>query len=479
MTFNSTAFALFFFVVLTGYFWLHDNGARKAWLLLASFVFYAWWDWRFLGLLTFVILTGHYGAACINRSLDKNDRPRARIFLAVSITLQLLVLAFFKYFNFFTDNFTALCASVHWSVSPVTLRVLLPVGISFFTFHAISLTVDVYRRELVFNQSLTDTALYLAFFPQLVAGPIVRAKHFLPQLIDKRLVEGEDLIVGLGAVAAGFVYKVVFADSIAPSVNQIFSTITLRSWNELLFGALGFYAQIYFDFNGYSLIAIGVARLFGYRLRDNFDFPYSSTSLSEFWQRWHISLSSWLRDYLYIPLGGNRFGRTKQFRNLLITMLLGGLWHGASWNFLLWGALHGIGLSVNRAWEISRPTQDPAQVAGSWQSQIGKLNAWFWTQLFVLFCWIPFRADSFAATHDFFVRLMTFSKNAGRPHLSLPWELVLLSLLIDTVVVQAIRKARRSCPISPEAAFAGLTLCFFALWLFVRRSPQPFIYFQF
>ena len=212
--------------------------------------------------------------------------------------------------------------------------------------------MDTYRGKVDTRVSLLDVALYIAFFPQLVAGPIVRAMVFLPQLATKRLVTGEDLFVALQAIVTGFLYKVVFSDSIAPFVDKIFARPADYSGSLLLAATFGFYCQIYFDFNGYSLIAIGVSRLFGYKLPDNFNFPYAAASLGSFWRRWHISLSSWLRDYLYIPLGGNRLGVPKQMRNLIVTMFLGGIWHGASWNFVIWGAAHGTLLAIERFWQL-------------------------------------------------------------------------------------------------------------------------------
>ena len=325
MPFNSAIFFCFFVLVFAAYWFCPWLKLQKGILIVASLVFYGWWDWRFLGLLIFVILSVYAAHRLILVSRAQGRDHRALIYLWLCIGLQLLVLVFFKYFNFFQENLLMVLRCLGLVHSEPFLRVLLPVGISFYTFHAITLTIDTYQGKVSKRVKLADIALYISFFPQLVAGPIVRATVFIPQLESRRTINSQDLVAALQAIVTGFLYKVGFSDMIAPFVDQIFQHPTSFSALSLFAGALGFYAQIYFDFNGYSLIAIGISRLFGYRLPDNFDFPYAATSLSDFWRRWHISLSSWLRDYLYIPLGGNRHGLHRQLWNLIITMLLGGV----------------------------------------------------------------------------------------------------------------------------------------------------------
>ena len=344
MLFNSASFLLFLPIVLAGYWLWPGNFGRKLLLLIASCFFYAAGDWRFLSLLGFVVVTTFAASWRILYLKGRGARVQSLVILWIGIGVQLAVLAFFKYFNFFEDNLVKLLSGFGLPSAAPIVRILLPVGISFYTFHAITLAVDTYRGKVNTRVSLLDVALYIAFFPQVVAGPIVRAMVFLPQLATKRLVSGEDLFVASQAIVTGFLYKVVFSDSIAPFVDKIFARPADYSGSLLLAATFGFYCQIYFDFSSYSLIAIGVSRLFGYKLPANFNFPYAATSLGSFWRRWHISLSSWLRDYLYIPLGGNRLGVPKQMRNLIVTMLLGGIWHGGELEFRHMGS---------RAWHFA------------------------------------------------------------------------------------------------------------------------------
>jgi alginate O-acetyltransferase complex protein AlgI len=320
--------------------------------------------------------------------------------------------------------------------------------------------------------------LYIAFFPQLVSGPIVRATVFLPQLAQKQALDGGDLFVALQSIGLGFLYKVAFADAIAPFVDSVFKAPAQFSWIYLLAGGLGFYCQIYFDFNGYSLIAIGVSRLFGYRLPDNFNFPYCATSLTNFWHRWHISLSTWLRDYLYIPLGGNRGPLLKQLRNLMCTMLLGGLWHGASWNFVLWGGIHGAVLCAEKVIRGRDPRKEQRAFALSVSLGLG----WILTQFIVFLLWIPFRASNFQDTLNFITGI--FSLRAGLASVEqqagmIPWLLLLLPVFCDTFVVRSLKAWREKPALTPELAFAILVLATLCVGLLAKTGLRPFIYFQF
>ena len=453
-------------------------------LVGASFVFYAWWDWRFLGLLGFVILSVYFGARLLLKERRKGNRRGALIYLWCCIGIELAVLGFFKYFNFFEDNLLGLLHSmgVHAVASSLTFRVILPVGISFYTFHAITLAVDTFRGSVDREVLLLDVTLYISFFPQLVAGPIVRATVFLPQLESRRSLNGDDLFIALQAIATGFLYKAVLSDSIAPFVDDVFRAPDQFSGVYLLAGALGFYCQIYFDFNGYSLIAIGVSRLFGYRLPDNFNFPYSATSFTTFWHRWHISLSTWLRDYLYIPLGGNRGGRLRQIRNLMMTMLLGGLWHGASWNFVLWGGLHGTALCAERIIYLSkskveRPTER-AEFALSPRLLIG----WCITQAVVFLLWIPFRASHFSDTVQFLTGITSWRTvvSAAQQQVGpIPWMLLLLPIACDTFIARALRNLREKPALNPELAFSILIVAALSVALIAKTGLRTFIYFQF
>jgi len=475
MLFNSASFFLFLPLVLAGYWLWPGNRGRKLFLVVASCVFYAAWDWRFLGLLGLVIITTFSAARLILYCQQRAARVQALVILWVCIGLQLAVLAFFKYCNFFTDNLAALISAFGFPSAWPIVRVLLPVGISFYTFHAITLAVDTFRGKVDQPVSLLDVALYIAFFPQLVAGPIVRATVFLPQLASLRSIAGEDLLAGMQAIVTGFLYKIVFSDSIAPFVDKVFERPADYSGLLLLAATFGFYCQIYFDFNGYSLIAIGVSRLFGYRLPDNFNFPYAAASLGSFWRRWHISLSSWLRDYLYIPLGGNRFGLTRQMRNLVITMLLGGIWHGASWNFVFWGAAHGTFLAIERFWQARRGASNKAE-----DRSIGFLAlGWLLTQTIVLLCWIPFRAKTLTDSLTILSGILSWRASTSVAPLAIPVALLVLPIFCDTVFVRLLRSRPGRPLLRPEIGFGLLVLCAFGVGLIAKTGLRSFIYFQF
>jgi D-alanyl-lipoteichoic acid acyltransferase DltB (MBOAT superfamily) len=345
MLFPTVTFAVFFAVVLTAGWSLHRN--RAVWklvMLAASFVFYGFWDWRFIGLLLLSTVVNQLGAETIHRARSERARSAA---LVATIVFDLGMLGFFKYYDFFAESMRATIGRIGLPTPPL-LGLVLPVAISFFTFQAISYVVDVRRGRLA-PAPLIDLALFLSFFPHLVAGPIVRATDFLPQLrtrLDPRRI---DLTGAAVLIATGLFKKVVVSSYLAESiVDPVFAAPGRHSSAEVLVATYGYAVQIYADFSGYSDIAIGIALLLGIRFPANFDRPYTAASLAEFWRRWHMTLSSWLRDYVYIPLGGNRAGSERRDRNLVLTMLLGGLWHGAAWTFVLWGAFHGAALVVER-----------------------------------------------------------------------------------------------------------------------------------
>ncbi len=342
MLFNSTTFWLFFAAVFTLY--LPSGPRARNWILLiASYVFYGSWDWRFLGLLALSTLVDYTCGLQIERS---PEHGRRWVFFSVAVNLG--VLGIFKYFDFFADSFSHLAAVVGFELSPATLHVVLPVGISFYTFQTLGYTIDIYRREGRATHRLRDFALYVAFFPQLVAGPIERSTHLLPQLEGEKRLDLEGFRAGAYLVLFGMFKKVVVADNMARIVENSFDGASPAGGMATCLGVYAFALQIYGDFSGYTDIARGVAKFLGVDLTLNFRRPYFATNPRDFWSRWHISLSRWLRDYLYIPLGGNRGGTTRTFRNLFLTMLLGGLWHGAGWMFVLWGGLHGLYLVAHR-----------------------------------------------------------------------------------------------------------------------------------
>jgi alginate O-acetyltransferase complex protein AlgI len=343
--FNSLPFIAFFVVVYSAYIVL-THRYQNAWLLAASYFFYGSWDWRFLGLMLFST-TMDYGLGLLLGRM--HDERRRKVVLIVSISVNLGILFVFKYFNFFAVNLDRLLSIVSLQVDIRMLNVVLPLGISFYTFHNISYIVDVYARRVEPARRFVDFALYVALFPQLIAGPIARPAHLLPQIQQPRRIDYEMLRMGGWLILLGYVKKVVLADNMALLTTPMFENPQSVHGTEVLFGLYAFAFQIYGDFSGYSDIARGLANLMGFDLALNFRRPYLAVNPADFWRRWHISLSTWLRDYLYIPLGGNRDGTRRTYRNLMITMVLGGLWHGAGLHYLVWGIFHGVLLCVHRA----------------------------------------------------------------------------------------------------------------------------------
>ena len=342
MLFNSVEFAVFLPLVFILY-WFVFNGNLKAQnllLLISSYFFYGWWDWRFLFLVAFSSLVDYL----VGLNLARVDGVRLRkVYLLTSLFVNLGFLGFFKYFNFFASNFSEAFTFFGSPISdPVLLEIILPVGISFYTFQTLSYTIDIYRRKITPTTDIVSFFAFVSFFPQLVAGPIERAKSLLPQFHEPRRFDYNHAVDGMRQILWGFFKKIVIADNCAVYVNDIFSSSATHSGSTLLLGGVLFAFQIYADFSGYSDIAIGTSRLFGFKLMRNFAFPYFSRDIAEFWRRWHISLSSWFRDYLYIPLGGSKCGTAKKIRNIFIIFIVSGFWHGASWTFIAWGVIHAI-----------------------------------------------------------------------------------------------------------------------------------------
>jgi D-alanyl-lipoteichoic acid acyltransferase DltB (MBOAT superfamily) len=345
--FNSFEFLGFIVAVYCLYLVL-DRKWQNRMLLAASYVFYGSWDWRFLSLIAISTGVDFICGAQIHKAL----RPRRRkLFLAISMAVNLGLLGTFKYFDFFAESLQALAAGFGWQFTPVTIDLILPVGISFYTFQTMSYTIDIYRGKLEPSRSLLDFALFVAFFPQLVAGPIERAQRLLPQIMQPRHITRRDIGQGLWLIFWGYFLKVYVADNLAKISDGVFAVTGMTNGAEALMGIYSFHFQVLGDFAGYSSIAIGVARLMGIKLMINFLYPYFVTNPRDFWANWHISLSTWLRDYLYFPLGGNRKGEVRKYFNLFITMLLGGLWHGAAWTFVVWGLFHSAILIFHRLLE--------------------------------------------------------------------------------------------------------------------------------
>jgi D-alanyl-lipoteichoic acid acyltransferase DltB (MBOAT superfamily) len=469
MLFNSAVFAVFFALVFGVYWALPRRWLREQLLLVSSLAFYGFWDFRFLLLIGFVVVVSFYAGWWIGK------RPTSRrLMVPLACVLLLGQLFIFKYADFLLGSFAELLAVFGGRSDFARFNLTLPVGISFYTFQALSYVVDVHKGHLDKPQGLLRVALYITFFPQLVAGPIVRADQFFPELDRGPSLDGRNALVGVKLIAIGLVYKSIFADRIGPLIDPVFDKPLAFDLASRVWAVVGFYGQIYFDFAGYSTMAIGLSRLFGIRLPKNFDFPYRAANVTDFWRRWHISLSSWLRDYLYIPLGGNRGSRWFRHRNLMLTMLLGGLWHGASWNFVAWGAMHGLALVAHKEFSDRLPKGYGGRVVALLRGGLG----WTLTQAFVLLTWIPFRAQSFDESLVFAQALASLGP-AGKRTIDGSYWLLVLPVLCDHLLVSNPRLPRLRWP-GPAWAGAAVVGLLLALALpFMHLEVKSFIYFQF
>jgi D-alanyl-lipoteichoic acid acyltransferase DltB (MBOAT superfamily) len=467
MLFDSPIYILSLCAVVVIY-WRLNHSQQNTFLLLFSYFFYGWWDWRFLSLIWISTIVDFYCARLVERSSSLTKR---RMLLTLSVGLNLLFLGFFKYFNFFADSLRAVLSTLGLDVSPTVLNVVLPPAISFYTFQAIAYMVDVYMGRLPATRSLRDYALFICLFPHLIAGPIQRPSHLLPQVQKPRVADYGPISQGVMLIVSGLFRKVVVAGQCALIADAAFSGAMGDSAAVVLLGAYAFAWQIYADFSGYSNIARGSAQLLGFHFMVNFRQPYLATSLQDFWRRWHISLSSWLRDYLYIALGGSKQGELKTYRNLFTTMLLGGLWHGANWTFVVWGALHGFGLSVERAFIRGRLGKVPS-VWGTWIKRLLVFH-------FVCLSWIFFRAESISEAFDFLGGLTNWEWDPVYAPMSILLAGVALMLFIVDVLENRrdeevlFERARTWLQYAATIAFACLLLTISA------NNSGAFIYFQF
>jgi alginate O-acetyltransferase complex protein AlgI len=469
MLFNSGVFLKFFAGFLLLY-WLVRNHlrARNILIVAASYLFYGWWDYRFLGLILISSVLDYAVGLGIAR---QSDPRRRKLWLTASIVVNLVILGFFKYFDFFATSLAAALQKMGVPFQTFTLGIILPVGISFYTFQAMSYTIDVYRGNIPACRNLVNFLAFVSFFPQLVAGPIERASHLLPQFERPLSITGPMLEEGIWLMIRGMFKKVVIADNLDALVNMVYQN-PVYSGPLAALGTIAFGFQIYCDFSGYSDIARGTARTLGFDIMVNFNLPYFASNMREFWQRWHISLSTWLRDYLYISLGGNRRGAARTYVNLFVTMLLGGLWHGAAWNFVLWGAWHGIGLIIHRAW--SSTTRRDAEAAAGRRGL-----SWLLTMGFVFYGWLLFRAQSFDQIVNMTRSLGLFSLPDWTGSYVVNLAAFLAPLLLIELwqfrsgdVLVALRLPRWG-----KATLQGVLLL--AIMFFWERTELPFIYFQF
>lgn len=477
MFFNSFTFFIFFSAVFSGCLLLRHR--EQNWLLLAaSCFFYGAWDYRFLLLLFFTVTVDYWAAKLIHTSAEQKTRKRL---LLVSIVCNLGILCYFKYANFFLENALLLLKALGFQATPFSLHILLPVGISFYTFQSMSYTIDVFRRRMKPAEKFTDYALYVSFFPQLVAGPIERGTHLLPQILSPRTITFAKIQLGFYYICAGLFLKVFLADNLARLVDPVFATHKVQTGFCYLLTGYAFAFQIYGDFAGYSWIAKGLGAVLGFEIMDNFHLPYFSKNPQEFWRRWHISLSLWLRDYLYIPLGGSKAGTYKTVRNLFITMLLGGLWHGAKMTFVVWGLFHAF---LQAIYHLMSRQSVPSHVSSSpagYSRRIFELaKIIFFFHLLVL-SWYFFRAENFAQVQMIFTALFTnFHFSLGEQSLFIQKILFYITpvLVLQTIQYTTDNKlAVLSLPIPVRA----LIYCigFYLLVIFGVTHAHEFIYFQF
>jgi D-alanyl-lipoteichoic acid acyltransferase DltB (MBOAT superfamily) len=479
VTFTTLTFLLFLPTVFALYWTMPRHRLRNLVLVLASYFFYGWWDYRYAALMAVASAVDFVAAI----GLERFHRPRwRRAILLASFTCSLGLLGFFKYFGFFAENARALAAAVGITLTPLELKVVLPVGISFYTFQTLSYVIDVYRGELPATHDLIEYMAYVSFFPQLVAGPIERAGHLLPQFQTPRVFDADAAREGLRSMAWGFFKKMALADTLGAVADATFAQVGTADAPTLAVGTICFAFQIYCDFSAYSDIAVGCGRLFGVQLMRNFAYPYFSQSVAEFWRRWHISLSTWFRDYVYVPLGGGREGMARRIRNVMITFVLSGLWHGASWNFVVWGALNGLAVlpSLGR-----RRSGGDGEVPGGegLLPSAGVLVRMTGTFLFACLAWVFFRTRTLTDAWTVLHRLA-----AG------PWTIAAIAAALEPVrllfplvaaFVAAEWIARRhwhplQWPALPRPLrWAGYTLLLWVTLLLSRGARGAFIYFQF
>ncbi len=471
MVFNSVTFLLFFILFFFVYWFVANSKlrAQNILILLASYIFYGWWDWRFVFLLILSTIIDYVFGLAIAQT-----HTRRKLYLWISILNNLVILGFFKYYNFFADSFQTMFSGLGVMIHPYMLDIVLPVGISFYTFHGMSYVFDIYNGKIEPTRYFIDYAVFVCFFPLLVAGPIERASHLLPQVVKPRSFQKEQAMDGMRLIVWGLFKKIVVADNLALIVNQIFANDDQYQGSTLLLGAIYFAFQIYCDFSGYTDIALGTAKLLGFELLTNFKFPYFSRDIAEFWRRWHISLSSWFRDYVYIPLGGSKGGKWNALRNIFVIFLLSGFWHGAKWTYIVWGAYHAMlyvplfVLNINRRYN--------EQIV-AFEKVLPSLKEGFQIVLtftLVTIGWVFFRSGSLAESFHYFQGIPKglFSW----PEFSDALPLVGVFLLLDWF---SRKDERRPHTFVPATVYVFVMIII--LLIFGKGSNEniEFIYFQF
>lgn len=478
MLFNSIEFVLFLQIVFLLYWFVTNKNLslQNILLLIASYFFYACWDWRFLFLLMFSTLLDYFTGLKMQQTENQKGK---RFWFWLSITINLGFLGVFKYYNFFAESFAEAISHIGLQVNPWTLKVILPVGISFYTFHGLSYVIDIYKGRIKAEKNFIDYAVFVSFFPLLVAGPIERATHLLPQIKKKRTFDYTKAVDGLRQILWGLFKKIVIADNCAEFANQIFNNSGDLSGSTLVLGAVFFAFQIYGDFSGYSDIAIGTARLFGIDLLRNFAFPYFSRDIAEFWRRWHISLSSWFKDYLYIPLGGSKGGNWMRIRNTFIIFIVSGFWHGANWTFIVWGALNALFIMPSIIMKTNRNNLETVAKDNVWPT----LKDFFQMALtftLAVFAWIFFRAENI--THAFSYISGIFSRSLFSIPTIRPLFLVLLIIVFMSIEwlgrEEQYAIAKLGMKWKSPLRYAMYYAIIMAIFWFAGKDQQ-FIYFQF
>ena len=486
MLFNSIEFLIFLPIVF-GIYWLMRKKIKwqNIFLLLASYVFYAWWDWRFLGLLLSMSL---FAWICGKMIANNNEEPRggqnvafaSKTWLVANIVIDLMVLGTFKYYNFFVGSFADLFGlqdSIH------SLKIVLPLGISFFTFQAIAYVVDVFKRKIE-SANLVDCLLYIGFFPKLLSGPIERPTNLIPQIQKERVFEYDLAADGMRQILWGLFKKIVVADSCALFVNKVWETYDTQTGSTLLLAAILYTIQIYGDFSGYSDMAIGTAKLFGFRFRDNFLFPYFSRNMNEFWRRWHISLNTWFVDYVYIPLGGSRNGKWFTIRNIMIVFLLSGLWHGADWSFVAWGAYHGL-LLVLLILQNRNTKYEHVVASDRFLPSIKEFGQMLTVFLFATIGWVLFRAPSMTDAWQYLSGMRQFGTLKASYRFFLPNELLVYPMNVLIVIMLAVewiqRKKQHGLQMNIKQWYIRypIYVAIIGMILYFSNSASTFIYFQF
>lgn len=483
MLFNSLDFAIFLPIVFAFY-WLigsKNTKAQNVLILLASYVFYGWWDWRFLLLILFSTLTDFAVGQALGKTREAQKR---KALLCVSIIVNLGLLGFFKYANFFIENFTSAFSFLGSAIQSNSLNIILPVGISFYTFQTLSYTIDIYRKKIEPSRDFIAFGAFVSFFPQLVAGPIERASHLLPQFRSSRKFEYGQVVSGLRQILWGLFKKVVIADNCAQYADMIFNGSEHYGGSTLLLGAIFFAFQIYGDFSGYSDIAIGTSRLFGFNLMKNFAFPYFSRDIAEFWRRWHISLSTWFRDYLYIPLGGSQVSQLKVVRNIFIVFLVSGFWHGANWTFVVWGGLNALFFLPLLLTKRNRKYTNVV-AENRWLPSLRETLSMLSTFGFTCVAWVFFRAENLAHALNYLSEMFSrslFSKPTVPDTKDFPLTLLLLLLFLAAEWAGRQNEFALEAVVSLKSNMVRklvYVILLFCIGMFMQADESTFIYFQF